>query len=454
MKTVFLLVASAYLVITSAVAAPATIRGKALHLAGQEVRLFTIYDYFTETRTLLSTVEVNDQGAFVLQHEPRNTTYGILVANGLEYTLFLEPGQTYDVEILSEPDLPLAFTGTIDTNELNFAIGRFNYDFSRFMAESYELFLQGRLREPALKFIDSVKLAYANIISPYFKDYIEYRLATLEYSAGTKGPKKLFETYLYNRPVLYDNTEYVYFFTQYYDKFLFDMKFREQHEKVNSIMRMGSGYAQLVTYLSGSGYVRSAEIAEPIAAYNILQAYYSGKYKREHLVSLLQEGLMHQKNPVLAGILQNMIHIITRLQNGSTAPALTGKNTEAEVHSLADLQGKPVYLSFFNPEEPASILEITAIKPLYDKYKKDMHFVTVCSSCSYSQLQQFIDQNKLKWNFWIISGEAEQQFELASYPAFFIIDKAGVFFSSPSKSPSENAEDLIYDITKKAKTGR
>lgn len=452
MKTVFLLVASACTLALHA--APAIIRGKAQHLASQEVRLFTIYDYFTEARTLLATTEVNGQGDFTLQHEPRNATYGILVANGLEYTIFLEPGRTYDVEILPETELPLAFTGTIDTNELNFAIGRFNYDFSRFMAESYELFLQGRLREPALKFIDSVKLAYANITSPYFKDYTEYRLATLEYSAGTKGPKKLFETYLYNRPVLYENAEYVYFFTQYYDKFLSDMKFREHHEVVNSIMRMGSGYAQLVKDLAGSGYVRSTEIAEPVAAYNILQLYYSGKYKREHLVNLLQEGLNNQENPVLASILQNMIHVITRLQNGSVAPPLAGKNTEGEAHSLADLQGKPVYLSFFNPDEPASILEITAIKPLYDKYKRDMHFVTVCSRCSYGQLQQFIDQNKLKWNFWILPGEAEQQYELAGYPAFFIIDKTGVFFSSPAKSPSENVEDLIYDITKKVKAGR
>jgi hypothetical protein len=117
--------------------------------------------------------------------------------------------------------------------------------------------------------------------------------------------------------------------------------------------------------------------------------------------------------------------------------------------SLADFKGKYIYLSFWDENNPRSIQEIDLIRELDKKYGKKIAFVSICTSVNESKILAFINRNKYKWVFLNAAGSTKllKDYDVLSYPSFYLIDKESNILRCPADRPTGNIErtlDMLF----------
>jgi len=423
-----------------------TITGKAPLLRDKNIRLFKTDDFITERQILIAQTQLNDDKSFSITAPLNEVSELSLMAGSVKNPFYAEPGKTYSIEIADESGAQIFFTELPDTHAVFYQIGKFNYEYNFFTINNYDKFVTGTIREDAKKFIAKVDSKYKHIQEPFFQQYKTYKLAELILSARVMGQKKIFETYFKDKPILYYHPEYMGFFKSFYGGMMLNTVNTSKNEKIKSVFREGKGYDSLLVYVTEFELVKDKKLGELFIMQGLYELYYSGKYDKYKIESLLRECIALSQNKEIIKIATNFIELITRLKPGSPAPDFIGKDLEAQPVKLSSFFNKPIYLTFFDPHDPACIKEIPGIKNLFDKYKKDIHFITVCSACSYGSLQDFITQYGLKWTFLIVEPDTEANYEVLAYPAAFLLKKDGIFFRSPAELPSQDLEDYLYKV--------
>jgi peroxiredoxin len=423
-----------------------TINGKAPLLRDKNIRLFKTDDYITERQILIAQTQLNDDKSFSITAPLNEVSELSFMAGSVKNPFYAEPGKTYSIEIADESGTHMFFTELPDTQNVLYLIGQFNYEYNFFTINNYDKFITGTIREEAKKFIAQADSKYKHITVPFFQQHKTYKLAELALSARVMGQKKIFETYFKDKPILYHHPEYMRFFKSFYGGMMLSIVNTSKNEKIKSVFREGKGYDSLIVYVTELDFVKDKNLAEIFIMQGLFEMYYSGKYDKYKIESLLRECIALSQNKEIIKIATNFIELITRLKPGSPAPDFIGKDLEAQPVKLSSFFNKPIYLTFFDPHDPACIKEIPGIKNLFDKYKKDIHFITVCSACSYGSLQDFITQYGLKWTFLIVEPDTEANYEVLAYPMAFLLKKDGIFFRSPAELPSQNLEDYLYKV--------
>jgi peroxiredoxin len=423
-----------------------TINGKAPLLRDKNIRLFKTDDYITERQILIAQTQLNDDKSFSITAPLNEVSELSFMAGSVKNPFYAEPGKTYSIEIADESGTHMFFTELPDTQNVLYLIGQFNYEYNFFTINNYDKFVTGTIREEAKKFIAQADSKYKHITVPFFQQHKTYKLAELALSARVMGQKKIFETYFKDKPILYHHPEYMRFFKSFYGGMMLSIVNTSKNEKIKSVFREGKGYDSLIVYVTELDFVKDKNLAEIFIMQGLFEMYYSGKYDKYKIESLLRECIALSQNKEIIKIATNFIELITRLKPGSPAPDFIGKDLEAQPVKLSSFFNKPIYLTFFDPHDPACIKEIPGIKNLFDKYKKDIHFITVCSACSYGSLQDFITQYGLKWTFLIVEPDTEANYEVLAYPMAFLLKKDGIFFRSPAELPSQNLEDYLYKV--------
>lgn len=423
-----------------------TLIGKAPRLKQKTIRLFQTDDYITETQIQIAQTTLDSLGNFKIVVPLRHVEYLSLMVGSVKNPFYAEPNQTYYLDILDESGTEMYYAEPTDTLTLPFRIGRFNYEYNVFTVQNYDKFITGTLREEARKFIAETDSRYVDVTEPFFQQHKTYKLAELVLSSRVMGQKKIFDTYLFNKPILYHHPEYMYFIRSFYGGMMTRMVNISQNETIKRCIQEGGPYDTLVTYVSKLDLMKNQDLAELFIMQGLFELYYSGKFDKTKIESLLNQALSSSKNDEIKKIALNINQLINRLRSGSPAIPFEGKDVEGNTVSLGSFFDKPVYLTFFNPQDAGSIKEIPAIKNLYDKYKKEIYFVSVCSDCTYRSLHDFMQTYQLKWTFLIVDAEVDNQYEVFSYPSAFLLKRQGYFYRSPAELPSQGVEEYLFKV--------
>lgn len=433
-------------------AQPTEINGKTPFPGTLKVEWLTISDYLTNTHEVWATDTLRN-GKFTLLANLPQTVYTLIRIEGQDYALYAEPGKFYDVEIV-DYGYPLSFNNIQDTNELNFAIGRFDYEYGNFTADNYESFLSGTIRPYAKAFADSMNVKYAFIQNPFLQDYIHYKLGTLLLASKAIGNTKTYENYFANRPVQFYHGEYMYFLTLFYANTLTDNALMGKGKNTLRALKNGTGFDSVLADVIRAPFCGDTLLSQTVALYGLYKAYYMPMFEKPLVENVIREALQTCSHPAVRKIAENMLATLGRMNAGKDAPELVGRDIEGNQHALSEFAGKVIYLSFFDISDASSIAEASNTNALYTKYKKDVVFVHVTAGATYSTLSDFIKRNGFKWNFWIVDEEMLNQYEINALPAFYLIDKEGKLVESPAKSPSQGIDTYLYDLTKKVKGNR
>ncbi len=418
--------------------------GNAPMLASTPIVLTKYNDYITMTEVEMASATIADDGKFTLTVPGGVTGDYILHVGGSTHPLLLEPGHLYNLEIPDPNGNDLYYPTETDTNLLLYQTSNLDYQINYFSIYNYEDFSKGTIKPKLKKFIDSMDTKYGYIKDEYFIQYKEYKLAELMANAGYKSRKTFYQTFLKGRPILYNHPQYMAYFNDFYIGAMNGLMRSSDNESLKNAVTNGTPIDTVLAVIKRNDFGDDARLVELICIKGLFELYYMpgyDKYKLENLVSELKNKTTSTE---IKGIAEYFLQVIGRLKPGKQYINFEGKDTEGNIHAITEYGGKYMFISFFSPEDPTSIREITALKNIYDEFRKEVTFVTVCSSCTYSSLQSFVTTNKLKWTFLLIDPSVESEYEVISYPAAFFIDKEGKFVFSPSPLPSAGLSDKIY----------
>ncbi len=136
---------------------------------------------------------------------------------------------------------------------------------------------------------------------------------------------------------------------------------------------------------------------------------------------------------------------------GKMAPSFTLKNDKGETYSLADFQGKVVYLDFWASWCAPCRQEVPALRALHEKYRNDDRIVIIGIAVhdAYNRWLKALEEDKPEWlQLYDADGVVARAYEANAIPKYILIDKKGniVNMNAPKPSDTEVLEKKINEV--------
>ena len=354
---------------------------------------------------------------------------------------------------------------SLPKDDLNTLILEFNYRIDDFLygdtLKKQRLLLQDDSFKDSLNQFKKVLIeAYRPIKNKYFHEYIKYTIANLEELYMGRGMLKnkiyIFETYIANKPILYNNDAYMDFFTLNFEHF-----FMTNVGLIDKIRHAIDNYAsaeKLDEVLINSPFLRNDTVRELVTILNLNKAYYKNTFNTSNIKLVLNQILKNTKIKEHHLIISNLLKQYHLLTPGSKAPNFTIYTPKNDTVNLSDFTGKYVYIQFWSTWNQASLQELKIMKDMKDKYGKYIEFISLSLD---DNEQDFIDWRlrnpDYNWTFAHYKGENDllMNYAIKSVPSYVLIDPKGeivdAYAMSPApKYPKPSIDKTFFYIKKKA----
>ncbi len=458
MKIIFPILVYIFLLSTTCVAEPVRIEGQIKGADGNYIRLVTYLDQISKLKKTLASTLIDDQGNFVLNTDIEKVTYAFLETGFETAEIFLQPGGKYQLNLTFSPlaegsgyynrkNLGVTFIKDLP-DSLNIHIRDVNELFNDFIIKNFDPGQRNLLKSKLQEFIRETDDKTAHSKNPYLKNYILYKIASLEQSLRLKSSVSLSKAYLTNKPVLFNNVEYIDFFNKFYEKALITNSKYFSYSKTYDLIDGEGGVNSLLSYLKKDSLIAGDELRELVLLGALKDLYYNGGFKRERIILLCEQMGKKTNYSQIRTISVNLIKRFNRLSKGSPAPAFSLYDLQGKKYSLEDFRGKYVYLDFFDSRNAIGISEMNLMKDLYPKIKNEVEFVSICINNSKGDLEEFLKKNNFPWPVLWLSNDYNllDEYNAGTFPLYVLIDRQGKIDFYPAPSPSENLEEVLNSL--------
>jgi peroxiredoxin len=339
--------------------------------------------------------------------------------------------------------------GKDDQGELNSLIQSFNSLYNDFLLQNFNALYRDRNKVKLDSFRMKVVTTYSMFKEPYFVNYGKYKIASLVQLSQSMNQAEIGRMYFANAPVLYENTEYMDFFNQYFSKYMTATCRALKFTDYNTILNGPEGYKRLMKALEADSTLKKIQLRELVMIKGLMEMFNTTGYKQEKIVSLLGHVADESKFPENKQIARNMIRELTKLRVGSAAPGFKLKDKMQKEVTLADFIGKPVVLNFWTTYCQGCITEMDRMKPIFDKFRDQVSFISISADKDFSKMLFFVNlKTDFVWNFLHIGDDYNllKEYNVKSYPLFVLIDKDGNIVQYPADLPGSGLELSITKL--------
>lgn len=431
-----------------------TIKGQA-HVShiGKEVILYDYSDYITYTRTKEYADTVDANGFFELKYHSDITKPVLISINNLVGKLYIQPKYVYGISFPGKDSTTNNQEGTEtlvdigvfgkDSTELNASIIAFNQEYNNLFISRQGVYLSPSKMNLLLdSFATACGNKYKNNKNQYFKKYIDYSFAGF-FSNTSRSKTLLYKQFIENRPILYDNFEYMEFFNTHFKGYLKAYASTKNGGNIYNSINAYADYKDLWNQFKGDKSIKSDSLRELLLLKGLIDFYYSPDFDKQRVQSVLEQ-LYQQTNIVQhKKIALNFLQGIYKLQAGANAPDFIAIDKAEHNFVLSNLKGKYIYLNFFSTQSEISLKEMQKIIDLKKKFNDKVQFVSVCLDDSVKTYKAYLKANPKQ--DWIIlhqrdNSTAKQAYNIKTLSGFFLISPQMQLVQSPALAPSEGIE--------------
>jgi peroxiredoxin len=438
---------------------PVKITGTAPGAEGKTIVLSAPADLISFLDKTLSKAKIDSTGKFVLTATVSKTYYVTLSIEFHQCMMFIEPGKTYDISIspvnynqqgdinpfLESQNLDMNFT-VKDPDELNTLVRRYNVLYNNFLLTNYNALYRDRKKSVLDTFRVRIAREFPQVKNSYFESYCVYKIASLEQLAQSAGQVALARKYLLNSPILYDNTEYMDFFNQYFSKYLTATCRQLKFTDYPAILKTAGSYPAMMHVLEKDTLVRKPQLRELILLKGLMEMFYDPMYKQENILSLLSVLQKDSKFEEHKEIAANIIAVLTKLRAGTPAPDFSLTDRDHKNVTLSGLRGKPVVIGFWTTYCQECLGEMESMKVLYQKYKDKVTFVSISLDREFLKMNFFLNMKKdFSWTFLHLGDHTEvlKDYDIKAFPMYVMIDAKGNIAKYPLDTPGDGMESAI-----------
>lgn len=440
------------------------IYGSAINGHGQFVHVFTIDDYVTNAETMIYSTSVTENDQFYIELDDKGTRKIVIRINNSYAQLYIQNEATYFIEFPEESiDVIPYFSGNeteilffrLDSTDINYKILGFEAWMDNELADLYILkevepakFIQG-----ILQFKADVQKEYRNDTSEFFKSYIKYSLGknvdNIHYFGAPSNQSK-FDFFIQNAEIQYHNPAYMEFVCDFYDSYIYQMAKNLRGPVMEAIYTQNSQL--MIRALSFDSLVPNEQFAELIALKIMQEEYKYGNLPKNNLISITSQIEANSLNSENRKIAYNLIEGFYTIIEGDPIP----KVQLTEDIKLESPENKYLYIHFFNPDNPTSLSEISALRRLYDKYKSSIYFISIYLDQT-SILSPLADRvlDVITWDVYALKYEHPiwEDLNIGSFPYYILVNSKQQIVRMPALGPNPNGiyetiEKTFYDIQK------
>lgn len=440
-----------------------TIKGKAPGANGKKIRWYYYEDLITFTERKHAEMLINENGEFEMTASVNKTEIAILKIGFFKSTIIIEPEKTYqinfkayDYDSLYNKGNPLNNKSELDYQINNLTATDINYNVRKFNI-LFDEFTYRYLSNPKIKiqksFIDTLQFmidtAKFTNNSVYFNTIIAYRKAQLEDFLKLKKRHEIINHCFLQKPIAYNNFEYMNFFSQYFNKYLIYNKNFSFDSIITCINK--KNYEQINQYLFNDSLLKIEHLRNLIIARNINDIATHKKIKKIQFLEWLHELKSKTTDPEMQQIFQNIIKQNSALQKNKPAPNFILKDNNDKEIDLEKFKGKWIYLNFWATWCTPCISEFKILQQLLPNYEKKLEVISISIDNNPLNMFYYLKNNKFDWNFAHFDNNFEllENYKIKNLPVFILIDPKGNIIDYPAPAPSSNLTPYFNELLNK-----
>jgi peroxiredoxin len=449
----------ALLAVTMIYSQNVTIKGIAGSHKGKEISVYLYDDLITQSQTKTDADTVDPRGNFELKLTVKVPQVALIRINKLVGKIYLQPDFIYGIIFPpadsgrfiaggAEQSVDIIING--DSTKLNAHIIDFNNRFDEFWKKHYKSFVTKNLHRELDSFQVQMNKRYEKVKLTYFKTYVEYDFALMNENAG-RHHGFLAKRYLLDKPIDYDNYEYMEFFNQYFKQYLQkQIATKNGNLVLDAINELGS-FKHLSELLKSDPLLKNDSLRELVLIKGLYELYYSPHFRKNKIRDMFLQINSSSTNTEHKRITSNILRGINNLQVGSKAPEFILLNNKRDTVRLNDFASRYVYLNFFATWCTDCLEQFKKQEQLVRKFGDKIFFVSVCTDEDTNAMKTFIKQNP-KYNWYFLrpgnNRSVIQQYSATSVPVYYLINMQGGFIQSPATKPDEGIERKFNEILK------
>jgi peroxiredoxin len=462
-RGIFVLLLNANIIIFSE-AQQVTITGHASSYSGSELTFYFYPDWITNFKEVAGKCQVAENGDFsldILLPATRQIVTDLGIYKGY---FFAVPGRTYQIVLPEKTDkkpedelnpyfeqeeIHLGIDN-VANNDLNLLIAMFDNTyfpyFNKHVENVYAKADNKRLDEDIQKMDEPFK-ENADI---FFREYRRYRFAMLKLFANQQKVQSLSDEYFNNQPVLYDNPAYGDLFNRVFDKYFVFFGRSDSGKKIYSDINQNHSLGDLLETLSVTDDFSNDTLTELVILKQIHDEYYSNNFSRNGLLEILDSISVTTSNKNHQLLCRHIMDKLTKLQSGYEPPQFELQDVSGKMIKLSDFKGKYVYLNFCTCQSYACLNEFNLLTQLNKQHKDKLVILTITTDPVDDAFKQFLIKNNYDWTFLHYNNQPEilKDYDIRTFPTYFLIGPDGKLIYSPAASPSENFELKLFDVMK------
>ncbi len=441
------------------------VKGYASEYIGKSIVFFSYLERQFDSRTIIDTIQIDTTGYFsfafnssstqVLYCETVDYTGYFYAEKGRNYIITLPPILSAELQNSNNPFLisPLWHMMPDDSlfnglKDLNYAIQQYDDKYEPFAKSHLLKFYDTVLSKIQLdSFLQSYNFELNVTDSAFFSDYLLYKKAQLELLVKEYERQHIYASYFLDRPLPMNNPAFWEFFRLYFDRYISSLSDRKEFNEVYSLIG-GELYNQLTILLKNDPVLKNDTIRELLLLNELYQGFYEKKYPLDLALNLIDTIQLKTVSSLIQNVADKLSHSITSLQKGYYPPSFILKSPSDKKYSLEDFKGKYLYIGFCSLENLGCLKELEYLKYQNSKYSKYLQIVIVVPENEKDNINSFNDLNSISWPilFSEYTPDLFRKFKIKTFPLFYLIDKEGKFLLSPSPLPSENFEQVLFQI--------
>lgn len=414
------------------------------------VRLLVVEDLISWQEKTIAISMTDSDGHFSISTE-LETEKSITLALGLERSeLFVSPGKQYLVNI-PEQELSLdrsyfekepLHIEIISSDDDGFArqISEINLVYNTFLLQHFNALYRRNRHD----LIDSLNVELTNRIqkpaTSYVDDYLNYKMAALSLASRNRSERAILEDYFINKPILFDNIEYMALFREIFTNSLQAMQSVSQTQ-IMAVVE--SGYEATDSLLSKDSRLSAdSQLRELVLLLNMKNMLDSKQIRMEAIINLLKQVQENFKNSQHKVIAANIIKKHRHLAFGTKAPLFRLYSNQNQAIDLRDLTDKYVLISFTKNACLVCENDLLDLESLYAAYQDRFYFITIAMAEAFEETSLFFEDNGLSWPLLNLGQHLLllEQYQVRTLPEYLILMPGGRIGMLPAPGPDRHLE--------------
>ena len=286
---------------------------------------------------------------------------------------------------------------------------------------------------------------YRGVDDAWFTHYRHFSMAGLRHGPRAND-KTLYERYLADGAVHYDDPEYMRFLRSFFADLLPSQVLRDTGDSLQQRLRAGDLEGAKACF-KRNDFLRPHDRLAELVLLDQLYLQHPGKLLDragvERTLMSAKDGSAYPEHRRIAG---NMLWDLTTMRQGTALPALRVVDERDRPLDLDSLFNGPVCLAVTASWCTYCAVEMVGLEQLHQEYKGVIRIIGISLDSSAAELRSYRKAHTGQDFTWVramADQELREQLRLRSLPAFFLLND-GILARSPAPLPSNGLGGLFH----------